>query len=256
MGPEENPLNFILYYKLILSLHQLFHLHPCTMEKSLDLNFIELFCGSGTLTKTFNSAGWQTFSVDMRRRRGICEPTLKADVTKLSKASFPFDKINVVWASIPCTAFSYAAGNWYYHKKQPNPEALKFIKLLNKSLGLIRDLCPDVYFIENPRGQLRYEKSIHDFLVDTGGMIKNTSLGAYGFPTTKPTDIFTNALDLNLRRSLPFGRGAKCAQVFSNMTVVKRQATPQDLANEILQYCNQKYAGDKYASVNYQALNI
>lgn len=51
----------------------------------LPMNMVELFCGSGNVTRTFKEAGYETFSVDIRCRKGICEPSLKKDIIQLQR---------------------------------------------------------------------------------------------------------------------------------------------------------------------------
>lgn len=203
---------------------------------------VELFCGSGSISKAFSNQGFITWSTDIRRRKNICEPTLKIDFNNLYRSFIPFDNIDVIYAGLPCTAFSYASGNYYYKNQIPTPNAEEYIKLLDKCLVLIHDIKPNLWFIENPRGRLRYNKLMIDFLANNGGCCKYCTLSSYGFPTTKPTDIFTNAYDWSPRVPRSYGRGYKneSSYVFDNLTVCSRQKTPIEFANSIAQYCKHK----------------
>jgi len=208
-----------------------------------NLTFVELFCGSAKSTMVFQNAGFKTWNTDRRNRAGKCEPNHQADLFDVSRSNIPFNSVNVLWASIPCEPYSYAAGNFYWADKLPTKSAVENIELLDYTLKLIAEICPDLYFIENPRGHLRYQKLMVDFLVKSGGMIKPISMGSYGFPSTKPTDIFTNALKWQPLPMLPFGRGAKNANDFnfSNLTVCQRQATPVMLAESVKDFCVQHF---------------
>jgi hypothetical protein len=199
---------------------------------------IELFCGHGEVTRAFRSAGHHAYSYDIRKRKGICEPSLREDIMKLQRTDFPHE-VDVVWASPPCTSFSYGAGNFYYKKGKPNKEAINYIQLLRKTLKLIHELRPVYYFIENPRGRMRYNKDMIDFLAKHDGCIKPLTLSSYGFPTIKPTDIFTNCHAFIPRQMDPYGRGHKnpTGWDLSQLTVSSAQRTPPELALDILNVC-------------------
>jgi hypothetical protein len=201
---------------------------------------IELFCGRGTISDTFRAAGHEMISVDVRRRKGVCEPTIKANILTLRPGDFPV-RPGYIWASPPCNAFSYAGGNFYYDSLMPKDRAQHFIKILQHTLFLIDALSPEYFFIENPRGRMRYNKSLIDWLVKHSGMTKQMTWGSYGFPTTKPTDIFTNAHDFEVRKMLPYGRGAKNdIGTFNNLTVCQRQEVPAVFARDLLTYMQRK----------------
>ena len=206
------------------------------------MNFVELFSGSGTVTEEFKRSGHKTFSVDIRRRKGICEPDLKMDIMKLTPADIPFSKIHALWMSIPCDVWSYAAGALHWRGNLAmTGKAIKHLALFKKCLALIEKLSPDYFFLENPRGRLRYRKEMIDFLCRNNGMIKTITLSSYGFPSTKPTDIFTNALDIKFSAADKFGRGAKCSRrIKDNFTKCQRQKTPHLLAECIREYCEGK----------------
>lgn len=82
-----------------------------------------------------------------------------------------------------------------------------------------------------------------DFLSRTNGMVKTLTMGSYGFPSIKPTDIFTNALNWQPLPMMPFGRGNKnpLGFDFSNLTVCQRQETPLALAESVQQFCSQHF---------------
>lgn len=207
--------------------------------------FIELFCGSGNITRAFADSGFETWKTDNRKRKGVCEPDLKIDFNNLSSSLIPFKKVNVLWAGVPCTAFSFAGGAFYYKNGQYKENAKPFIELLEKCLELIEEINPDFYFIENPRGRMQYNKSLTDFLQRTGGVKKLITLSSYGHSTTKPTHIFTNAVNWEPQKLDGYGRGNKNkgAALFDNMTLVKRQSTPYNLGKEIAEFCKQNIPG-------------
>jgi hypothetical protein len=215
---------------------------PSTIINRSALNCVELFCGKAEVSRAFKIRGHNTFSTDKRKRDGKCIPDLRIPMEKLRRRNVPFDHIHFLWASVPCTAFSYGAGDYYYDGKYAKQNAALFIKLLKITLDFIEESTPDFFFIENPRGKLRYEKMMVDWCVKHAAVIKEITLGSYGFPTIKPTDIFTNAYDWQPRKKLPYGRGAKnTIAVLTNLTQVQRQATPVQLAEELCSYIEGKY---------------
>lgn len=203
------------------------------------LNVVELFSGSGVLSDEFKKAGHNTFTVDIRKRKGICMPDLRKNILQLKRSDIPFDKIDVLWLSPPCDVWSYAAGSFHWHKEgTPKTEKCKtHINILLKSLTLIEEFCPGYFFIENPRGRLRKYPALTKFLENYPGVCRELTYSSYGFPTIKPTNIFTNALNYVPRTLDAYGRGAKNKAIFDNLTKCQRQKVPGTLAKEIRLFC-------------------
>lgn len=206
---------------------------------------LEIFCGKAGFSKVAEQNGMKAISVDIRKRKGVCEPTMQLDLLKVPDSYFNGMGIKVVYAAVPCTAFSYVSGKFYYDKATGyKPAAKIYLDLMAKTIQIIESLLeenPNLIFIaENPRARLRYEKTWIDFLSRNNGMTKYCTLSSYGFPTTKPTDIFTNLHEWQPRTPLPYGRGAKCSGVLSNMTTVSRQATPIELYEDLFKVINSK----------------
>lgn len=203
------------------------------------MNTVELFSGSGTISKAFKSRGHSTFQIDIRKRKGICEPDLRADIGTITPKDIPFSNVHFVWCSFPCQTFSYAAGDYHFKYGEPvSDQAHVMLKLLTKTLNLITELQPDYYFIENPRGHLRYQKILLDWLTRNHGMTKELTYSSYGFPSTNPTNIFTNAHNWLPKPLNGYGRGNKSPlQMFDNLTVCQKQKVPGSLAEDIVTFC-------------------
>ncbi len=201
-------------------------------------NFVELFCGYGIISSSFLQAGFNVFSVDIRKRKGVCEPTLRKNILQLSPRDIPFKKIHVLWVGLPCDVWSYASGNFHWNSDgSPKTEkCLEHIAILKKTLDLIEYLKPDIFFIENPRGRLRNYPLMLDFLEKMHAVIKVLTLSSYGFPGTKPTNLFTNARDFSPKELDSFGRGAKRDFKMDNISVCQKSKTPYLLADEIVKY--------------------
>ena len=156
---------------------------------------LELFCGTKSMSKAFEKAGWETYTVDWNPE---FEPTLCVDISTLT-----IDDIikmcggrpEVIHASPDCTSYS-VAGISHHRRKEPNgnltpiSEYAKFCDETNTHVvELIKELNPKYYFIENPRGGMRKM----DFMKD---LPRHTvTYCQYGDDRMKPTDIWTNHPD-------------------------------------------------------------
>lgn len=103
-----------------------------------------------------------------------------------------FGRPDVIWASPDCTTYSIAAISHHRRKEDdgnlaPVSEYAKFCDGVNQHvLKLIRELNPQYWFIENPRGGLRKMRFMKDLPRYT------LTYCQYGDTRMKPTDIFTN----------------------------------------------------------------
>lgn len=134
---------------------------------------IDLCSGLGGFSRAFiEDPSWEVVTVDIDRK---FKPTIQADVKQLPlKPSLSPD---VILASPPCQANSMASHN---------EDLEKFILGLEIALACaesIKYLAPKCWVLENPKGRLRW-------LVGRPKVTLN--LGDLGYPTKKPTDIWTN----------------------------------------------------------------
>lgn len=126
---------------------------------------LDLFCGLGGFSAAFeDSDEWEVVTVDIEERFG---PDVCADVLDLRPAdlleAIGLDRgdidVLVILASPPCTVFSTAGNHdlWDFDTKQPVAEpAREHVALAHHTVGLIRALAPDFWFLENPQGRLRW----------------------------------------------------------------------------------------------------
>jgi site-specific DNA-cytosine methylase len=203
---------------------------------------LELYSGRGVVSAAFRRKGFAAFEIDNRRRKGICEPTLRADMLSVRADDIidVFGQPGVIWCSIPCTTFSYGAGNRHYFNGKPySPQAAEALQLLVHTLELIADICPGLYFIENPVGHLRHNEFLQDWLIENGGVTKRITYSSYGADTIKPTNIFTNAVKWDPRPADKYGKGQKNPSGVSltDIPLTQRQAVPDQLADELAEYC-------------------
>ena len=222
------------------------------------MKVLELFAGTRSIGKTFEAAGHEVFSVEWSKDFENID--LYADILTVSAADIleQFGKPDVIWASPDCTTFSIAAIS---HHRRRNPETgnldpvSEYAKFCDKVdqhvLQLIRELDPQFYFIENPRG----------------GMIKMTWMqGLPRYTVTycqyeldkpvnerrmKPTDIWTNHPNPNFRPMC--GNGSKCHEPAPRRSKTgtqglkdskERSVIPRMLCEHIVYICERWFYGN------------
>lgn len=199
---------------------------------------IDLYCGSGSFGKVAGTFGYEVLSVDNRRRKGTCEPSLKMDLSKCAAHFFSGMSPDLLWMGLPCTIWSNASAGFHLDSNFRPKTALakNHLALLEKSLVLIEKTNAKYWFIENPRGRLHKYPGFLSWVEKMNATIYEVTLSSYGFPTKKPTIIVSNYPGLKLKDLDSYGRGAKneFENAFNNMTVVQRQSTPALLIKDIL----------------------
>ena len=156
------------------------------------MKVLELFAGTRSIGKAFESRGHTVFSVEWDKRFENID--MYADIGKLTADDIvkTFGYPDVIWASPDCTTYSVCKIGYHRRKESngnlsPVTEYAEFCDSVNKHLlELINDLKPCVYFIENPVGGFRKM----DFMQ---GLPRYTvTYCQYGEQRQKPTDIWTN----------------------------------------------------------------
>ena len=146
---------------------------------------LELFSGSRSFSKVMDKLRYSIFTVD---NQNFDKTDLVVDILELDVKDLP--KVDVIWASPPCTGFSVASigTHWTGGKNAyipKTPTAQLGIDLVNKTIEIIDKLQPKYWYIENPRGVLRKLELI-------GGIRHTITYCQYGEERMKPTDIWTN----------------------------------------------------------------
>lgn len=123
------------------------------------MKVLELFAGTRSIGKAFESRGHEVYSVEWNKRFENID--LYADIMNVTAEQIvrDFGHPDVIWASPDCTTFSIAAIS-HHRKKNPKTGNLdpvsdyaKFCDKVDRHvLKLIHELKPKYYFIENPRG--------------------------------------------------------------------------------------------------------
>ena len=150
------------------------------------MKVLELFAGSRSIGKAAESLGYKVYSTDLNDFEGIDYPI---DILDFDTTKVPF-KPDIIWASPPCTYFSVASIGKHWNKDHtPKTEQAIFgVKVVSKTIQIIKELNPKYWYIENPRGKLRK--------LDIVKGLPRTTVWycTYGDKRAKPTDIWTNNL--------------------------------------------------------------
>lgn len=212
------------------------------------MKMLELFCGTKSMSKAFEAAGWETYTVDWQES---FEPTLCADIGQLTAQ----DLIelcggvpDVVWLSPDCTTYSIAAIR--YHRKknivtdipEPVSEYAQFCDATNAHIinVVVNELKPKYFFIENPRGCFRKMGFVKDIPMYT------VTYCQYGDTRMKPTDIFTNHADPRFKP--PCKNGSPCHEAAPRgsrtgtqglRNKVERARIPEELCKHIVSICSE-----------------
>lgn len=153
---------------------------------------IDLCSGLGR----WESAKQDVISIDANPKT---KPTIVADIHHLPLR--PKLKPSLVWASPPCTYFTYARFGGFNRETGVHPLGIAYsLRLVAACFEAINYLEPDHWIIENPRGHLRH------FLFEPKCTIEY------------------EASDMK----------HKVTDLFSDMRGLKRAMVPQDVRNKIL----------------------
>ena len=147
------------------------------------MKVLELFAGSRSIGKAAESLGYDVFSSDVNDFDKI---DYVVDILNFDIKKVPFQP-DIIWASPPCTTYSIAAISHHRPKNKPLSNfAIKSDLIVKKTLQIIKELNPNKWYIENPRGLLRKQ----NFMI---GLPKTTVwYCTYGDNRAKPTDIWSN----------------------------------------------------------------
>jgi len=154
------------------------------------MNILELFAGSRSIGKVAEELGMKVFSSDINEFENI---DYVIDIMDFDINKIPFDKVDIIWASPPCTYFSVASigKHWNKNHTPKSDKALLGVDFVKKTLQIIDALNPNYWFIENPRGKLRKLDIVWKDIVCDRATVTYCS---YGDKRMKPTDIWTNNL--------------------------------------------------------------
>lgn len=216
------------------------------------MKMLDLFAGTRSVSRAFEKAGWETYSVEWDKK--FKDISLYADISKLTAddiIELCGGRPDVIWASPDCSSYSVAA--IFYHREKvgdtlrPKTEYAQFCDRTNAHvLDLIEELDPKYFFIENPRAGLRKM----DFMREReseGFMTRYTvTYCQYGETRMKPTDIWTNHPNPKFRPPCHYGdpchekapRGTKLGTQAIKGSM-DRARIPEQLCEHIVKICGE-----------------
>lgn len=211
------------------------------------MKVLELFAGTRSIGKAFESRGHEVYSVEWNKKFeniNLYEDIMNVTANQIIE---DFGHPDVIWASPDCTTFSIAAIS-HHRKKNPLTGSLdpvsdyaKFCDKVDRHvLELIRELKPKYYFIENPRGGLRKMSWMQDMPRYT------VTYCQYGDTRMKPTDLWTNHPNPKFKPMCkngdschtPAPRGSKTGTQGLKGSV-ERSIIPEELCNHIVDICEE-----------------
>ena len=159
---------------------------------------LELFCGTKSVGRAFEAAGWEVVSLDIVSK---FEPTILCDIRSWDYTTFA-GHFDMVWASPVCTEYSHAL----------TTRPRRLLALVLSALEIIAHFDPLMWIVENPATGLLKTRPFMERLpwVDV-------TYCKYGTPYRKQTRLWTN-MRWRPRRSL-CRPGSRCE-------VAGRQAPP------------------------------
>lgn len=212
------------------------------------MKILELFAGTRSIGKSFESHGHEVYSVEWNKSFENID--LYADISQITADDIlnNFGCPDIIWASPDCTTYSIAAISTHRRKVdkgdgtynlEPVTDYAKFCDSTNKHvLQLIKDLNPNFFFIENPRGGMRKM----DFMQT---LDRHTiSYCQYGDTRMKPTDIWTNHPDPQFKPICKNGSPCHVSAPRGSRTGTQglkgskeRSIIPKELCDHIVSIC-------------------
>lgn len=147
---------------------------------------LDLFSGSGSVTKTARMKGYDVKSLDIHQLKQAPLLTFNKDILKFNpERDLATNWIpDIIWASPPCTEYSLAKTRGPRDIEGANKLVIKTLKIISWALKKNPKL---IWIIENPQtGHLKYQHFMQKLpFVDA-------DYCAYGFPYRKRTRFWTN----------------------------------------------------------------
>lgn len=218
------------------------------------MKVLELFAGTRSIGKAFESKGHEVFSVEWDK--DFTDIDLYADIGSITAADIlnRFGKPDVIWASPDCATFSIAAIS---HHRRKNPETgnlepvsdyAKFCDKVDLNvLQLIKELDPKYWFIENPRGGMRKMIWMRDLPRYTLTYCQYDLDKPVSERRMKPTDIWTNHPNPDFKPMCKNGSPCHAAAPRGSKTgtqglknAKERSVIPRALCEHIVEICEKE----------------
>lgn len=213
---------------------------------------LELFCGTKSVGNIFKEAGYEVISLDYNKKFNA---THTENILSWNYQQYPQDTFDVIWASPDCTTWSLATGGKYRTKEfiyglnnKFQERATLGTDMILKVIEIINYFQPKSWFIENPRGLLRWFPPLQQYIKDVGGnmnLVYYANYNNWGFP--KATNIWSN-LPLWADEKKPImaeetyfikfhktnNSNRRFYYAYSNADAEERSKIPPDLINRLM----------------------
>lgn len=201
------------------------------------MKVLDLFSGLGGFSQAFKDRGHEVITVDIEQK---FKPTICKNIMELTINDFNGFKPDIILASPPCNCFSPMSIPRYWKDGQPGDEAKESIRLVHHTLGLIFELHPKFWFLENPMGMLR---------TVIGNPPVRVFYAQYGEDRLKPTDVWgrhpdgfkeIQITDKSLLDYTPCPRGSKIGGTQGMKNAEVRAKIPYKLSETICKLCEKR----------------
>jgi hypothetical protein len=208
---------------------------PPRPQERCKKTLLELFSGSGNISRAFRERGWNTITLDNDPR---CGADLQISILDFRPSEHlpPGTKIDLLWMSPPCTMYSTARRCW----GPPTVEQLNLAdSMVRKGLQVAEELgCP--FLLENPdTGDLKHRgildhlnKVVVDYCKYSLPFRKRTAIWLSPGITWKPARPLCS-YDCPSSVADPVTRRSKHAVEWHHVRSPGRAVIPKELCDEI-----------------------
>ena len=186
------------------------------------MKVLELFSGTGIVSKTLKELGHECFTIDNNPK---CNSNLCRDILKLDLSELPF-KPDFIWASPPCIDYSHAKRTGTSFIEHSN-------MMVIKTISIILALKPKYWVIENPQtGTLKFQYFMKDL------PYTDVSYCMYGKEFRKQTRLWNNfnfvgkVCNHKTKHRLSCGNGRK-EWTEDNLSSYEKGSIPKELIMEL-----------------------
>jgi len=204
------------------------------------MNILELFSGTHSIGKVFESKGHNVISVDLDNK---FNPTHNVNILDFDYKQYPKDYFTYIHSSPPCILFSQNQVSWYGRTKKHNITNEPVIwnrkvheecmivsdRLVERTLEIIEYFKPKYFTIENPHHNNWNCIKYRPYMIPIPYSIVDYCM--YDYSVKKPTIIYNN-FNLVLRTCDKSHNHIKWCDFSKN--IYDRYVIPQKLCEEII----------------------
>jgi len=212
---------------------------------------LELFCGTKSVGKVFETAGYEVISLDYNAKFNA---THTEDILTWNYYQYSPDYFDVIWASPDCRTWSLATGGKYRLKQsiyglnnEHQEQATLGNNMVLKVIEILTYFKCKSWFIENPKALMVHFPPLKEFIKEQNAYNSVVYYGNYndwGFP--KPTHIWSNmplwnevkpemsADKYELKYHTFNGNNKRYYKAFGGGNAEERSKIPSDLINRLM----------------------